>query len=102
MPEWMHRVFRKAAHQWIPPYPLPPEVLLFERTAAARHDFFYLDRKDVWYVHPETKPGEFLVVLDSLLSCVPTGDFPEPQRGLTGIRFEDWNAVSRLEKRPAS
>ena len=92
LPEFLHRVFRKAAHQWIPPYPLPPEVLLFERTAAARHDFFYLDRKDVWYVHPETKPKQFLVVLDSLLSSVPLGDFPETQRGLTGIRFEEWSA----------
>lgn len=100
LPEFLHRVFRKAAHHWIPSYPLPPEVLLFESAAGAGCDFFYLDRKDVWYVHPETKPKEFFGVLDNLLSSVPLGDFPETQRGLTGIRFEEWNAASRSDKRP--
>ena len=101
LPEFLHRFFRKGAHHWIRPYPLPPEVLLFESAAGAARDFFYLDRKDVWYVHPETKPREFLVVLDSLLSCVPMGDFPEGQRGLTGISFEEWSANTPIA-RPAS
>jgi hypothetical protein len=92
MPEWMHRVCRKIAHHGIPPYPLPPEVLLFERAAAAGKNFLYLDRKDVWYVHPETKPGAFLDVLDGLVARVPCGDFPEEQRGLSGIVFDEWNS----------
>ncbi len=94
LPEFLHRVFRKAAHHWVPPYPLPPEVLLFERAAAARCGFFYLDRKDVWYVHPETKPKEFLGVLDDLSARVPMGEFPENQRGLSGIVFGEWRSLA--------
>ena len=92
LPEFLHRAFRKAAHHWIPSYPLPPEVLLFESAAGAGCDFFYLDRKDVWYVHPETKPREFLEVLDDLLARVTQGYFPREQHGLTGILFEQWSA----------
>ena len=84
-------MLRKAAHHWIPPFPLPPEVLLFERAAEARHSFFYLERKDVWYVHPETKPQVFLEVLENLQAQVPRGGFPEAQRGLSGILFAVWN-----------
>lgn len=91
MPQALHRFFRKAAHHWIPPYPLPPEVLMFERAAEREYGFFYLDRKDVWYVHPETKPREFLGVLDNLLVRVPRGEFPAEQRGLSGILFAVWN-----------
>jgi hypothetical protein len=90
LPEFLHRVFRKAAHHWIPPHPLPPEVLLFERAAAASRGFFYLDRKDVWYLHPETKPNEFLGVLDLLLDEVPRGYCPHAQHGLSGILFDEW------------
>ncbi|MFM8789987.1 MAG: hypothetical protein ACKOEI_09085 [Chthoniobacterales bacterium] len=93
LPEFFHRVLRKAAHHWIPPYPLPPEVLLFERAAAAGRGFFYLDRKDAWYVHPETKPKEFFGVLDDLLARVPVGGFPESQRGLSGIVVGEWAAL---------
>lgn len=89
-PDFLHRVFRKAAHHWIPSYPLPPEVLLFECAARAGRAFFYLDRKDVWYVHPETKPNEFLGVLNDLLERVPRADVPHAQRGLTGVLFSEW------------
>ena len=92
-PEPLHRLFRKAAHHWIPPYPLPPEVLFFERIANTAASTFYLDRDDVWYVHPETKPQAFLEVLDNLLARVPRGEFPEAQRGLTGIQFGEWAAL---------
>ncbi len=90
IPELMHRICRKIAAHVIPPYPLPPEVLVFEHCAAEAKRFFYFDRDDVWYVHPETKPAAFLDVLDNLLVRVPCGDFPEAQRGLTGIQFESW------------
>jgi len=90
MPEWLHRLCRKIAAHVLPPYPLPPEVLVFEHCAARDKRFFYFDRKDVWYVHPETKPQAFLEVVDDLLARVPRGEFPEAQRGLTGIQFEEW------------
>ncbi len=91
-------MFRKAAHHWIPSYPWPPEVLLFERAAAAGKIFLYLDRKDVWYVHPETKLGAFLDVLDGLVARVPRGEFPEAQRGLSGILFGEWRQRDRWSR----
>jgi hypothetical protein len=94
-PESLHSIFRKAAHHWIPPYPLPPEVLFFEKIAGTSAGTFYLDRDDVWYVHPETKPEAFLDVLDNLLARVPRGEFPEAQRGLTGIQFGEWRKEER-------
>jgi hypothetical protein len=89
-PEPLHRLFRKIAHHGVPPYPLPPEVLFFERIAGTDAMTFYMDREDVWYLHPETKPQAFLEALENLLSRVPRGDFPEVQRGLSGIRFGEW------------
>lgn len=83
-------MFRKAAHHWIPPYSLPPEVLFCEQLARTDTSAVYLDRDDVWYVHPETKPQAFIEMLDNLLASVMRGEFPEAQRGLTGIQFGDW------------
>jgi hypothetical protein len=90
VPEILHRIFRKMAHHWIPPFPLPPEVLVHEENQKEGMKVLYLNREDLWFVHPETKPKEFLEVLENLLKKVPKGECPGGQRGLAGIQFGLW------------
>lgn len=90
LPEFLHRMFRKIAHHKIPPFPVPPEVLVHEANQAKGMKVFYLNREDLWFVHPETKPKEFLEVLEPLLTKVARGECPEGQRGLAGIQFGMW------------
>lgn len=90
LPGFLHRIFRKIAHHSIPPFPLPPEVLIHEANQQRGMKVLYLNREDLWFVHPETKPKEFLEVLEPLLARVPRGECPEGQRGLAGIQFGMW------------
>jgi len=86
-----HRAGRRLARA-IPPFPLPPEVLLHERILSKCMNSFYIDDARAWYIHPDTKPPEFLSLLPDLLARVGKGQCPESQRGVSGIRFDAWDA----------
>lgn len=90
LPDFLHRIFRKIAHHHIPPFPLPPEVLIHEANQQRGMKVLYLNREDLWFIHPETKPKGFFEVLEPLLARVPRGECPEGQRGLAGIQFGMW------------
>lgn len=84
------RVARRIALKVIPPFPLPPEVLLYECAAAAGKMSLYLADPRAWYIHPDTKPATFIDLLPKILRAVRAGAIPAAQRGFTGIRCSDW------------
>lgn len=85
-----HRVARRLARA-VPPFPLPPEVLLHERALSKGMGSLYLGDVRAWYIHPDTKPPGFPSLLPGLLSSVGEGRCPDSQRGLSGIRFDAWD-----------
>ncbi|HWL17639.1 MAG TPA: hypothetical protein VNR00_18665 [Opitutus sp.] len=75
----------------VPPFPLPPEVLLHEH--AQRRDFscLYLANPDAWFIHPDTKPERFVRLLPKLIEHVTVrGTHPPAQRGLSSVQFQAW------------
>lgn len=90
------RVARRIAQRVIPPFPLPPEVLLNEHALRAGLECFYLGDARAWYIHPDTKPAAFVDLLPKLLTGARAGMVPAAQRGFTGVRFEDWRAHALL------
>lgn len=87
------RVARRLAQRVIPPFPLPPEVLLHEHAQRAGRECFYLGDSRAWFIHPDTKPAVFVELLPKLLAGTRTGSTPAAQRGFTGVRFADWQAA---------
>jgi|GEM_PF-1242051 len=90
------RVARRLAHRVIPPFPLPPEVLLNEHALRMGCECLYLGDPRAWYIHPDTKPAAFLNLLPKLLEATHAGQHPAAQRGFTGIRFADWEKADPL------
>lgn len=86
-----HQIARRMAREF-PQFPLPPEVLLHQHCAKRGVNSFYLNDSRAWYVHPDSKPTEFLMLLPKMLAAVSQGRFPEAQRGLSGIQFDAWQA----------
>jgi len=84
------RLARRVAKSVIPPFPLPPEVLLYE--AAARHGLssLYLRNPQAWYIHPDRKDSSFLALLPRLIEATARGECPEAQRGVSGIQVDAW------------
>lgn len=83
----------------IPPFPLPPEVLLHEHAQRRGFSCLYLRDPRAWFIHPDTKPERFLRLLPRLLeSVVERGEAPDGQRGQCGIRFDDWEAYVPLRR----
>jgi len=89
-----HRICRSLAAR-IPPFPLPPEVLLHEHAQAKGLACLYLDDPRAWFIHPDTKPERFLRLLPQLLAyATGRGVYPPDQCGVSGIRFTAWEAFS--------
>lgn len=88
------RVARRLAQRVIPPFPLPPEVLLYEHARHHGRECFYLGDPRAWFIHPDTKPAAFVSLLPKLLTETRAGRHPAAQRGFTGVRFADWQAVA--------
>jgi hypothetical protein len=75
----------------LPPFPLPPEVLLHEDAQARGFRCLYLGDPRCWFVHPDTKPAAFVAVLPHLLdSVVQRGTTPPGQRGLGSLQLPLW------------
>lgn len=75
----------------LPPFPLPPEVLLHEH--AQRRNLFclYLANPNAWFIHPDTKPDCFLQLVPKLLEQVTgRGGYPPSQRGISSVQFQAW------------
>lgn len=95
--DWRTRLPR-IAHglaRAIPPFPLPPEVLLHEH--AQRRGFFclYLADPRAWFLHPDEKSAPFLRLLPRLLTiATERGECPPAQRGLSSVQFAAWDALS--------
>jgi hypothetical protein len=90
---WVIRLARKLAYAIIPPFPLPPEVLLYER--AARYDLncLYLRDERAWFIHPDTKPASFISLLPHILDATRRGQSPEAQRGVSGVQLGAWTTA---------
>ncbi len=84
------RIARRVAREF-PSFPLPPEVLLHEHASGRGAASIYLNDPRAWYVHPDTKPPDFIALLPKMLEAVSEGRCPEAQRGLSGIQFEAWH-----------
>lgn len=88
------RVMRALAAR-IPPFPLPPEVLLHEHAQARGYGCLYLDDPRAWFIHPDTKPEIFLRLLPRLLETAGRrGECPAAQRGVSGVQFAAWETFS--------
>ena len=88
------RLMRAVAAR-IPPFPLPPEVLLHEQAQARGFACLYLDDPRSWFIHPDTKPEIFLRLLPRLLAVAgQRGEFPAAQRGVSGVQFAAWESFS--------
>ncbi len=75
----------------IPPFPLPPEVLLHEHAQARGFGCLYLGDPRAWFIHPDTKPAAFLRLLPRLLAAAgQRGSCPDAQRGVSGVQFAAW------------
>lgn len=75
----------------LPPFPLPPEVLLHEHAQLHGFACLYLADKRAWFIHPDTKPTAFLHLLPRLLDAVVRrGAFPAAQQGVSGLQFNAW------------
>ena len=74
----------------IPPFPLPPEVLLHEHAASRGLAALYLSDPQAWFIHPDTKTETFLTLLDDMLERTSRGEYPDRQRGVSGIQFDAW------------
>ena len=86
------RLMRALAAR-IPPYPLPPEVLLHEHAQARGFRCLYLDDPRAWFIHPDSKPEIFLRLLPRLLRTAGgQGECPAAQRGVSGVQFAAWDA----------
>ena len=80
----------------IPPFPLPPEVLLHEHAQAAGFGCLYLHDPRAWFIHPDTKPDVFLRLLPDLLAVAAgRGEYPPAQRGVSGVQFAAWEQFLR-------
>lgn len=86
------RVARRLARDFIPPFPLPPEVLLHEHAGRRGARCLYLRSEQSWYVHPDTKPRLFLDLLPQILDSVRRGECPQEQRGLSAVDFDAWHS----------
>ncbi|HUR56197.1 MAG TPA: hypothetical protein VM029_00705 [Opitutaceae bacterium] len=81
---------RKLAAR-VPPFPLPPEVLLHQDAETRGFRCLYLGDPRAWFVHPDTKPERFPRLLPRLLRGVnERGVFPPSQRGVSGVQFGAW------------
>ncbi len=79
----------------VPPFPLPPEVLLHEQAQTRGFRCLYLEDPRAWFIHPDTKPEKFLRLLPRLLASVnQNGECPPAQRGVSGVRFTAWEDFS--------
>lgn len=88
------RLMRALAAR-IPPFPLPPEVLLHEQAQARGFSCLYLDDPRAWFIHPDTKPEIFLRLLPRLLETAGRrGECPAAQRGVSGVQFAAWETFS--------
>ncbi len=75
----------------VPPFPLPPEVLLHEHAQRRGLSCLYLANPEAWFIHPDTKPAQFLRLLPKLLEHVTVrGTYPPAQRGLSSVQFDAW------------
>lgn len=75
----------------VPPFPLPPEVLLHEDAQARGFRCLYLGDPRCWFVHPDTKPAGFVALLPQLLDAVvQRGVIPAGQRGLGSLQLSLW------------
>ncbi len=90
----LDRVARRIVKGVIPPFPLPPEVLLNEHALRTGCECYYLRDPRAWYIHPDTKPAQFVNLLPRLLAGTQAGTTPSAQRGFTGVRFRDWEVGS--------
>lgn len=79
----------------IPPFPLPPEVLLHEHARRSGHCCLYLADPRAWFIHPDTKSDTFLRLLPRLLEVAGRrGVCPSIQRGVSGVQFSAWEEFS--------
>lgn len=79
----------------IPPFPLPPEVLLHEHAQRSGHRCLYLGDPRAWFIHPDTKSDTFLHLLPRLLEVAgQRGACPAAQRGVSGVQFSAWAEFS--------
>lgn len=75
----------------LPPFPLPPEVLLHEHAQRCGFGCLYLADTRAWFIHPDTKPAPFLHLLPHLLEAiVRRGTFPSTQQGVSSLQLEAW------------
>ena len=86
------RAARWLARHFIPPFPLPPEVLLHEHAGRRGMHCLYLGTEQAWYVHPDSKPPAFLQMLPRLQEAVRRGACPPAQFGRSGIDFAAWQS----------
>jgi len=89
-PSLVGRITARLRINHIPPAPLPPEVLFQKLLRRTDLVSVYLDDPEIWITHPDTKPREFLAILDPLLRAVTKGKFPEEQRGCGSLRIDAW------------
>jgi hypothetical protein len=86
------RLMRALAAR-IPPFPLPPEVMLHEHAQARGFGCLYLNDPRAWFIHPDAKPEIFLRLLPRILvTAGQRGECPDAQRGVSGMQFAAWEA----------
>lgn len=88
------RILSRIARRVVPPFPLPPEVLLHATALRRNLECIYLGDPRVWYIHPDTKPPELVALLPQIVKRVTAGAVPAGQYGFTGIRCSDWSSVA--------
>ena len=89
---WTGRVANHLARRVIPPFPLPPEVLLHETALRRGLRCLYLADPRAWYLHPDDKPPALVALLPRIAAAVAAGVVPPLQFGFTNVRAGDWQS----------
>lgn len=78
-------------YRLLPIYPQPPEVILHNKLRSTGLYCLYLSKGDAWYIHPTTKPADFLQLLPQLIPTIDRGEAPKEQQRFSEIRLHFWS-----------
>ncbi|MBD2452899.1 hypothetical protein H6G80_02120 [Nostoc sp. FACHB-87] len=84
-------------YRLLPIYPQPPEVMLHAKLRREGLHCLYLSRKDAWYVHPTTKPADFIQLLPQLIPAIDRGEAPKEQQRCSEIRLHFWKEYLQVK-----
>jgi len=76
-------------------YPPAPEILLYRSAGSRGARRLNLGSNKAWFLHPKSKPKEFIELLEPMMTSIAKGAVPPEQIGQTEIQLEVWKEFLR-------